>query len=205
MVYVIVLAALALTGLLLWRRGPVLGGERRRQAQIEQALRPIRSKLTARSEIKPEEVVELSRRPELRFDLYLMLRTANKRDLLPGDFDEGADQAESALAHHLLHPAEAGMPPEEMVLEQAFTAKIEGAERCLWILRYRLPGTADWRRGIVGPTDPTATPYERIPAAYTGGEDAPGEESPEAFAAWWLKLLEKRGLIGAWSGLAPVS
>lgn len=182
---------------LFWRLTSVGRGARERDERLFALLDPIGLKFDAKETVTTEDVLDLARRPELRFILYSGLREMGHGELLPHDFDTPIQQAEAALAYWMMHPNELQDPPEQIEHLAAITRELNGEDAVFHVFRYRMAeghwAGEDWLLGLAGPVDENAEPYTVLPSAFSRCSDIEGEISAADLVEWWVDLVKKKG------------
>lgn len=183
---------------IIWRWTSVARGARQRDERILKLLDPIGKKLAVGEFVTPNEVLELAKRPEVRFMLFSALKQMKRTELIPSDFSSPIKQAESALVYWLMHPNEFQDPPESIEYIQEVILPLNGNNAKFHIFRFRMAtghcaAKQGWLLGLVGPMDEKQEPYSFLPGAFSR-IDIEGSITPLELVQWYVDMLKQKDM-----------
>ena len=179
---------------IIWRYTSVARGIRKRDERIFQLVDPIGNKLDAGETVTPDEIRRVAELPHARHILYNAIRSVDRSDLLPKQFDNLAEQAASALAYWMMHPNELQEAPHKMELVKTVQRPDERGELAhYFVFKYHMPEghwaeKDGWLLGVSGPLYQNKVPYRTLPDAFSRVGDKYSQTDPETLIDWYIGI-----------------
>lgn len=173
-----------------------LNGSRKRQFTITKRLQPIIDKLQANQQIALEEVEDIAKSPEMRIDLYQLLRYHDRSDLFPHKYINKKSMGEAALAYWLLHPNELGKVPKNIEFVTSVEQKVNDKSLEYFVYKFIDDNDKQWKVGVAGPFYEQQGDYGGYPGTFSSFE-AFDSQSPEDHVKWVHNMMMSKKMYEA--------
>jgi hypothetical protein len=183
-----------------WAIWSVARGCRRRDEKLFTQLDPIQKRLMNKSEVLPDEVYEVARKPEVRHMLFAMLKEQGRNDLFPKEHLNARSEAEASLAYWMMHPNELQAWPAEMLLVDSLTHDIGGRTGHFFVFKYRMAeghwaAKDGWLLGIAGPIFEGDDHYAKLAGAFSRVSDREDTITSSELLDWYVGMLRQKGML----------